>query len=114
MTETNLQEVLALVSDVYLVKPEHVITKCRIQPLPEARAVICYIAAKYKLGTQETVADFLNLKRSNVSQQVDKITDWRRIEPQLDYYLSRIEEYLDRPNIEPYYVMAAVLGGYNE
>ncbi len=114
MTETNLQEIISLVSDVYHVQQEHVLTKCRIQPLPEARAVICYIASRYTNETQETIAKAIGMKRANVSIQRDKIGDWRPTYSELDDKITRVEEYLDRPNLEPLFIMAAVLGGYED
>lgn len=109
-TSPNIAQILEAVSDSYNVAVRDIVGKSRILPLPEARAVTCYLASKLTKNPQPYIAEVVGCKRSNVSQQKDRVAYERTLYPELAHRIDEIEaEFTERhPNL--YFEMYANMG----
>lgn len=108
------ERLLQVVAEVFKVTPEQMRGADRYLPIPEARATFWYLA-KYDLGlTFEDAAVMLNKKRSTATQQGNKIKNWRAIYIGSDNKVDKIRAILSPESLNPFYLMAANLGGYEQ
>jgi chromosomal replication initiation ATPase DnaA len=110
----ELKKLLTVTAKVYNITPAQMIGADRYLPIPEARAVFFYIAIKDLNFTAEDAAKALNKKRSNATQQSNKIAFRRRYYVELEDKVIQIREILTPELCNPHYLMAANLGGYEQ
>ena len=105
-----LDEIIEDVSAEYRVSIEALCGRSRVEPLPEARRVVMYLADKYDQTTQELIAESVGVLRSNVSTGLHKAKWEYSYIPSMRAHILKLEEKYNKPQCEPYYVMAAEMG----
>lgn len=110
----DTRKLLEVTAKVYKITTAQMIGRDRILPIPEARAVFWYLAINDLGLTTEQAAQALDKKRSTATQQANKITFRRLYYISLDDKVTQIREILAPELSNPYYLMAANLGGYEQ